>query len=124
PLAKRCTRTPRASRTHRREHKNDHLFAKLRVRHTAQILLLLSSIEFHAKDSFPDERPYFRRVRRKHGRYPREMPTGRCLLFAYYRPRKFFCELPDKMRLKIARSNTCPVSPLKVARQGFGILLR
>src|SRR5262245_42001501 len=39
-------------------------------RQTAQILLLLSSIEFRRKDHFPDERPYFGRVRRKHGRYP------------------------------------------------------
>ena len=39
-------------------------------RQTAQILLLLSSIEFCATDRFPDERPHFRRVRRKHGRYP------------------------------------------------------
>jgi len=39
-------------------------------RQTAQILLLLSSIEFRATDRFPDERPHFRRVRRKHGRYP------------------------------------------------------
>jgi hypothetical protein len=39
-------------------------------RQTAQILLLLSSIEFRGKDHFPDERPYFGRVRRKHGRYP------------------------------------------------------
>jgi hypothetical protein len=38
-------------------------------RQTAQILLLLSSIEFR-EDRFPDERPHFRRVRRKHGRYP------------------------------------------------------
>ena len=37
-------------------------------RQTAQIFLLLSSIEFCAKDRFPDERPNFRRVRRKHGR--------------------------------------------------------
>ena len=34
-------------------------------RQTAQILLLLSSIEFRAKDHFPDERPHFRRVRQK-----------------------------------------------------------
>jgi hypothetical protein len=39
-------------------------------RQTAQILLLLSSIEFRPKDRFPDERPCFGRVRRKHGRYP------------------------------------------------------
>jgi hypothetical protein len=39
-------------------------------RQTAQILLLLNSIEFCATDRFPDERPHFRRVRRKHGRYP------------------------------------------------------
>src|SRR5262249_50217603 len=39
-------------------------------RQTAQILLLLSSIEFRAKDRFPDERPYFGRMRRKYGRYP------------------------------------------------------
>jgi hypothetical protein len=39
-------------------------------RQTAQILLPLSSIEFCATDRFPDERPHFRRVRRKHGRYP------------------------------------------------------
>jgi len=39
-------------------------------RQTAQILLLLSAIEFRAKDHFPDERPHFARVRRKHGRYP------------------------------------------------------
>ena len=39
-------------------------------RQTAQILLLLSSIEFRAKDHFPDEHPHFRRVRRKHWRYP------------------------------------------------------
>jgi hypothetical protein len=39
-------------------------------RQTAQILLLLSSLEFRAKDHFPDERPHFGRVRRKHGRYP------------------------------------------------------
>jgi hypothetical protein len=38
-------------------------------RQTAQILLLLSSIEFR-EDRFPDERPHFKRVRRKHGRYP------------------------------------------------------
>jgi hypothetical protein len=39
-------------------------------RQTAQTLLLLSSIEFRGKDHFPDERPYFRRARRRHGRYP------------------------------------------------------
>jgi hypothetical protein len=39
-------------------------------RQTAQILLLLSAIEFRPKDRFPDERPCFGRVRRKHGRYP------------------------------------------------------
>jgi hypothetical protein len=39
-------------------------------RQTAQTLLLLSSIEFGSKGSFPDERPCFGRVRRKHGRYP------------------------------------------------------
>ena len=39
-------------------------------RQTAQILLLLSAIEFRAKDRLPDERPCFARVRRKHGRYP------------------------------------------------------
>jgi len=39
-------------------------------RQTAQILLLLSEIEFRPKDRFPDERPYFGRVRRKHARYP------------------------------------------------------
>ena len=39
-------------------------------RQTAQILLLLSAIEFRSKDHFPDERPYFGRARRKHGRYP------------------------------------------------------
>jgi hypothetical protein len=39
-------------------------------RQTVQVLLLLSSIEFRAKDRFPDERPCFGRVRRKHGRYP------------------------------------------------------
>jgi hypothetical protein len=39
-------------------------------RQTAQILLLLSAIEFRAKDRLPDERPCFGRVRRKHGRYP------------------------------------------------------
>jgi len=39
-------------------------------RQTAQTLLLLSSIEFRAKESFPDERPHFRRVHRKYRRYP------------------------------------------------------
>jgi hypothetical protein len=39
-------------------------------RQTAQILLLLSSIEFRVKDRFTDERPHFTRVRRKRGRYP------------------------------------------------------
>ena len=39
-------------------------------RQTAQTLLLLSSIEFGSKDRFPDERPCFGGVRRKHGRYP------------------------------------------------------
>jgi hypothetical protein len=39
-------------------------------RQTAQTLLLLSSIEYRSKDRFPDERPCFGRVRRKHGRYP------------------------------------------------------
>src|SRR5262252_5680370 len=38
-------------------------------RQTAQTLLLLSSIEFGSKGSFPDERPCFGKVRRKHGRY-------------------------------------------------------
>ena len=37
-------------------------------RQTAQILLLLSSID--SKDCLPDERPCFGRVRRMHGRYP------------------------------------------------------
>jgi hypothetical protein len=39
-------------------------------RQTAQILLLLSAIEFRPKDRLPDERPCFGRVRRKHGQYP------------------------------------------------------
>jgi hypothetical protein len=39
-------------------------------RQTAQILLLLSAVEFRAKDRFSDERPCFGRVRRKHARYP------------------------------------------------------
>ena len=39
-------------------------------RQTAQTLLLLSSIEFRAKEPFPDERPHFRRVHRKYRRYP------------------------------------------------------
>jgi hypothetical protein len=38
-------------------------------RQAAQILLLLSSIEFRVKDRFTDERPHFTRVRRKRGRY-------------------------------------------------------
>jgi hypothetical protein len=38
-------------------------------RQTAQILLLLSSIEFRPKDDFADERPQFKRVRRN-GHYP------------------------------------------------------
>jgi hypothetical protein len=39
-------------------------------RQTAQILLLLSAIEFRAKDRFTDERPHFGRAHRNHGRYP------------------------------------------------------
>jgi hypothetical protein len=39
-------------------------------RQTAQILLLLSAIDFRSKDRFSGERPCFGRVRRKHGRYP------------------------------------------------------
>jgi hypothetical protein len=39
-------------------------------RQTAQILQLLSAIEFRGNDRLPDERPCFGRVRRKHGRYP------------------------------------------------------
>jgi hypothetical protein len=39
-------------------------------RQTAQILLLLSAIEFRARDRFTDERPHFGRAHRKHGRYP------------------------------------------------------
>ena len=39
-------------------------------RQTAQILLLLSAIEFRGNDRLPDERPCFGRVRRKHRRYP------------------------------------------------------
>ena len=39
-------------------------------RQTIQILLLLSSTEFRAKDNFADERPQIRRVRRRNGRYP------------------------------------------------------
>ena len=39
-------------------------------RQTIQILLLLSSTEFRAKDNFADERPKIRRVRRRNGRYP------------------------------------------------------
>jgi hypothetical protein len=38
-------------------------------RQTAQILLLLSAIEFRAKDRFSDERPGFGRVPKRHGRY-------------------------------------------------------
>src|SRR5262245_32081338 len=38
-------------------------------RQTAQILLLLSAIEFRAKDRFSHERPGFGRVRKRHGRY-------------------------------------------------------
>ena len=38
-------------------------------RQIAQILLLLSAIEFRAKDHLPDERPYFGQARRKSGRY-------------------------------------------------------
>jgi hypothetical protein len=38
-------------------------------RQTAQILLLLSAIEFRGNDRLPDERPQFARLRRKHGRY-------------------------------------------------------
>jgi hypothetical protein len=38
-------------------------------RQTAQILLLLSAIEFRAKDRFSDERPGFGRVPTRHGRY-------------------------------------------------------
>jgi len=39
-------------------------------RQTAQILLLLSSMEFRAKENFADERPHFRRVPRRNGPYP------------------------------------------------------
>ena|SRR5215475_2993546 len=39
-------------------------------RQTAQILLLLSAIEFRAKDHLPDERPFFGKARRKNERYP------------------------------------------------------
>jgi hypothetical protein len=39
-------------------------------RQTAHILLLLSSIEFRPKDNFADERPQFKRVRRRKGHYP------------------------------------------------------
>jgi hypothetical protein len=39
-------------------------------RQTVQILLLLSAIEFRAKECLPDERPRFGRIRRKNGRYP------------------------------------------------------
>jgi hypothetical protein len=55
---------------------DDHVFERLGRyeanlwRQTAQILLLLSSIKFHATDSFADERLHFTRVRRKHRRYP------------------------------------------------------
>jgi hypothetical protein len=38
-------------------------------RQTAQILILLSEIEFRAKDRFLEERPGFGRVRKRHGRY-------------------------------------------------------
>jgi hypothetical protein len=38
-------------------------------RQTAQILILLSEIEFRAKDRFLEERPDFGRVRKRHGRY-------------------------------------------------------
>src|SRR5262245_5238706 len=38
-------------------------------RQIAQILLLLSAIEFRAKDHLPDERPYFGKARRKNERY-------------------------------------------------------
>jgi len=38
-------------------------------RQTAQILLLLSAIEFRGNDRLPDERPQFARLRRKHGWY-------------------------------------------------------
>jgi hypothetical protein len=39
-------------------------------RQTAQILLLLSAIEFRPKDDFADERPQFKRVRKRNGHYP------------------------------------------------------
>ena len=39
-------------------------------RQTIQILLLLSSTEFRAKDNFADERRPIRRVRRRNGQYP------------------------------------------------------
>jgi hypothetical protein len=39
-------------------------------RQTAQILLLLSSIDFRPKDNFTDERPQFKRVRRGNGQFP------------------------------------------------------
>jgi hypothetical protein len=39
-------------------------------RQTIQILLLLSSTEFRAKDNFADERPQISRMRRRNGRYP------------------------------------------------------
>src|SRR5262245_50371507 len=38
-------------------------------RQIAQILLLLSAMEFRAKDHLPDERPYFGKAWRKNGRY-------------------------------------------------------
>jgi hypothetical protein len=53
---------------------DSHVFARLGRyetglrRQTIQILLLLSSTEFRAKDNFV--RPQFRRVRRRNGRYP------------------------------------------------------
>jgi hypothetical protein len=39
-------------------------------RQTAQILLLLSAIEFRPKDDFAGERPQFKRVRKRNGHYP------------------------------------------------------
>jgi len=39
-------------------------------RQTIQILLLLSSTEFCAKDNFADKRPQFGRLRRRNARYP------------------------------------------------------
>src|SRR4030095_2953100 len=39
-------------------------------RQTAEILLLLSAIDFRSKDRVSGERPCFGRVRRKQGRYP------------------------------------------------------